>query len=62
MVRKATQIFGLSVLFTAGLVYYIHYSQQQEILELKKGVERDLERRKFKQLQKEQKQKDEAVG
>lgn len=62
MVRKATLIFGSSILFTVGLVYYIHYAQQQEILELKKGVERDLERRKFKQLQKEQQQNDEAVS
>lgn len=52
MVRKSTVIFGSAILFTVGMVYYIHYAQKQEILELKKGVERDQERRKFKEMQK----------
>lgn len=62
MVRRATLIFGSSILFTVGLVYYIHYAQQQEIFELKKGVERDLERRKYKQMQKEKRLNEEQVA
>lgn len=56
MVRRANLVFGSAILFTAAMVYYIHHAQTQEILELKKGVERDLERKKFKQLQKEKQQ------
>lgn len=55
MVRRANLVFGATVLISAGLIYYIHHSQQQEIVELKKGVERDLERREFKRKQRMQK-------
>ena len=62
MVRKANLVFGTAILFSVGMVYYIHYAQKQEILELKKGVERDRERRLFRKAQKEEQSKAQTVS
>ena len=53
MVRKANLITSVAILFSVGLIAFIHHAQQKEILDLKKGVERDLERRELKKLTKE---------
>lgn len=45
-------LFGV-VAVTIGTIGYVHYAQELERLELKKGVERDLERQRLKALAKE---------
>lgn len=58
MVRKASLVTFLAFCFGSAVILYIHQAQQEEIRDLKRGVERDLERRKFKQMLKEQQMND----
>lgn len=51
--RKSSATLLGAVLATVFTVAYVHYAQQKEIKDLKKGVVRDIERQRLKQLQSE---------
>jgi hypothetical protein len=50
---RAKWFFGGTVVTCLFTIGYIHYSQQEEIRQLKKGVENDMIRQEFRKRQKE---------
>lgn len=44
-------IFGLSFLATGGIVGFVHYQQQEDLVKLHEGVIKDIERQEHRRLQ-----------
>ena len=53
MGNKATLTFIGAILASFGMIGYVHYAQEAERLQLKAGVERDIERQRLKALEME---------
>lgn len=53
-INKSTATLFGAFLATVFTVAYVHYAQQVERMELKKGVVRDIERQRLKKLQNEE--------
>lgn len=43
-------VFGLSCLASAGIVGFVHYQQQDDLIKLHEGVVKDIERQELKRL------------
>ncbi|KAK2875205.1 hypothetical protein FQN49_001698 [Arthroderma sp. PD_2] len=48
MSRAAKVTLGVTSLVTAGIVYFVHWSQEAERLAMHAGVERDMEQQRVK--------------
>ncbi|KAI9925709.1 hypothetical protein ASPWEDRAFT_112582 [Aspergillus wentii DTO 134E9] len=49
MSRASKLTFAATGLGTAGIVYFVHWSQEQEKAAMHKGVERDMEKQRIRQ-------------
>ncbi|GFF36844.1 cytochrome c oxidase assembly protein (Pet117), putative [Aspergillus lentulus] len=48
MSRASKVTLALTSLGTAGIVYFVHWSQEQEKAQMHKGVERDMEKQRIR--------------
>ncbi|EGE00165.1 hypothetical protein TMEN_9809 [Trichophyton mentagrophytes] len=48
MSRASKVTLGVTSLVTAGIVYFVHWSQESERLAMHAGVERDMEQQRIK--------------
>ncbi|RDW61235.1 protein PET117 [Aspergillus mulundensis] len=52
MSRASKLTFAGTGLVTAGIVWFVHWSQEQEKMSMHKGVERDMEKQRIQQERK----------
>lgn len=44
-------VFGLSCIASAGIIGFVHYQQQDDLIKLHEGVVKDIERQENRKLQ-----------
>jgi len=44
-------VFGLSCVASAGIIGFVHYQQQDDLIKLHEGVVKDVERQQYRKLQ-----------